>query len=324
MLKVLYLPLNSPEGVQQGTYDAWENAGVQLEIFDFYLLFLDYKHYGTIRHKFLEKVRQFQPQLIHMQLQFTDIIDNATLMQARQLSPGVVITNWTGDIRATAIKNFISLSSALDYSLISSSGQLDLYKRAGCNNVKYWQIGYDPKNSYPKNYTEFKYDIGFIGNNYGKTFPDGPVRLEAAHKCHQHYGDKFGIFGFGYPEKFKAKSCSPLEANEIYNNSVASLSISNFNNVSHYFSDRLLYCMAAGRPTISWYFPGAESYFVEGSEIIYARSYADIIDAVSFCKKNPEKAAEIGMNGYKRAAREHTFTSRIIELLKITNLLDKV
>lgn len=324
MLKVLYLPLNSPDGVQQGTYDAWANVGANYQVFDFYCMFLETKNNRIIRQRFLQKVKDFQPHLIHMQLQFTDIIDVETLKQARSICPGVIITNWSGDIRESAIKNFITLSTELDYALISSTGQLDLYKRAGCNNIKYWQIGYDPKQSHPKNYTTFKYDVAFIANNYGKNFPDGPVRLEAAFKCKSAFNERFGLFGFGYPDKLKAPSIDPRQANDIYNQSICALSISNFNKISHYFSDRLLYCVASGRPTISWYYPGCESYFVEGSEMFYARNYGDIIDIVNFCKNNPEKANEVGKNGYKRAFKEHTFTSRILELLKITNLIDRL
>lgn len=325
MLKVLYLPLNSPQGVQQGTYDAWNSLGVKMEIFDFYILYLENKNSNAIvRAKFLDRVRAFKPDLIHMQMQFNDILDAATLIAARKLAPGVVITNWTGDIRDGANKNFINLSKGLDFSLISSTGQLDAYKKAGVSNVAYWQIGFDPKNSYPKNYTQFKHDVCFIANNYGRTFPDGHLRLEAANKCYAAFGSRFGVYGAGFPEFMKAKFLDPRDANEAYNQSVCALSISNFNNVNHYFSDRLLYCVASGRPTISWRFPGYDSYFLEGKEMLFVSNHDELISAVRYCKNNPAEANKIGRNGMRRAFREHTFTSRIIELLKITNQLHKV
>jgi spore maturation protein CgeB len=320
MLKVLYLPI----GEQSGTCDAWLNVGVQLKTFDFFGMFQHNNDYVGIREKFLDVVKEFQPDLIHMQMQLMDIIDAATVQQARLLKPGVYITNWTGDIRTEANKNFLSLGKAVDLSLISSSGQLDLYIKNGLPNVKYWQIGYDPKNCYPKNYKECRWDVAFLANNYGNTFPDGHLRLEAAHKCFNAFKDKFGLFGSAYPPPLPATAIDPSQANEVYNNSICALSISNFNNVQHYFSDRLLYCLASGRPTIAWHFPGCESYFIEGSEIFYARNTDDIVKIVNFCKNNPETANQIGLNGYKRAFKEHTFTSRIIELLKITNLIEKL
>lgn len=321
MLKVLYLPLNSAEGVQQGTYDAWHNAGVNLKICDFHRVWLQTKNKGEVSRDFLEKVREFQPHLIHMQLQFTGLIEPRVLEQARQLCPGVVITNWSGDVRAGAIKEFTKIAHVIDHALISSTGQLDMYRQAGCPNIKYWQIGYDPNYSFPMYKTEFDYDISFIGNNYGKTFPDGQLRVECANVLHNNFGKKFGLFGGGYrAPAWGAKVCDPRDGNAIYNNSVCAFSLSNFNNIGHYFSDRLLYCMASGRPTISWYFPGIESYFIEGSEIFVARNAAQVVDIVKYCKAHPDVATQVGINGYRRVLKEHTFTSRILELLQITNL----
>jgi spore maturation protein CgeB len=82
--------------------------------------------------------------------------------------------------------------------------------------------------------------------------------------------------------------------------------------------------MASGRPTITWYFPGCESYFIEGKEIFIARVAKDIVDIVNYCKTNPEIALQVGMNGYQRVLKEHTFTSRVIELLHMTNLIHLV
>ena len=200
---------------------------------------------------------------------------------------------------------------------MSSTGQLEMYKNAGCNNMRYWQIGYDPKIFFPMNLSEFTYDAVFIGNNYGNNFPDGHIRTDAV-KFLSNTFSRFKAFGTGYGGGVNAVDIK--QTNEIYNRSICPISISNFNDVSHYFSDRLLYCVASGRPTISWYFPGCESYFVDGSEIFIAKSNQDIADIINYCKANPDIAKQVGINGHKRVLKEHTFTSRIIELLDITNL----
>lgn len=318
MLKVLYLPI----GDQPGMADAFRNVGVQLEVYDFYGLWERTKSKGTVSHEFLSKVKQFRPNLIHMQLQFTGLLDASVIAEARRICPDVVITNWSGDVRAEAIPNFTNVSGVVDYSLISSTGQLELYRSAGCSNATYWQIGYNPNVNYPLNQTEFKYDVSFLGNNYGNTFPDGGLRIGVVDTLRGVFGSKFGIFGSGYSPP--APSVEPSRSNTVYNDSVCALSISNFNNISHYFSDRLLACMASGRPTISWHFPGFDSYFVEGQEIFIARSAKDIVDIVNYCKDNPEIAKQVGINGYNRVFKEHTFTSKVVELLHITKLIHLV
>jgi hypothetical protein len=319
MLKVLYLPL----GEQTGMYDAWKNVGVQLEIFPFYDIYLSNKNNCiAINDQFISNVHQIKPDLLHMQLQITNIIQAETLQKIKQMYPNIIITNWSGDIRSNVIHEFNGLRNVVDYLLISNTGQIGMYNNVGCHNIKYWQIGYDPKKNYPLNYTEFKYDVSFIGNNYGNTFPDGPLREQAVNRCYWAFAQRAGIFGGGW--RFATRQVDAKENNEIYNSSVCALSVSNFNNVNHYFSDRLLYCLSSGRPTISWYFPGCESYFAEGSEIFYARKVSDIDDIVNYCKQNPEIAKQIGMNGYKKVLKEHTYTSRVIELLHMINLIDRI
>jgi hypothetical protein len=313
MLKVLYLPL----GEQSGMYDAWNNVGVNLSIYDYWSDWQSNKSRDGIKNKFLTKVREFQPNLIHMQLQFTGLLDNDALRQARNAAPGVVITNWSGDCRTSVPGEFSSIAGALDHSLISSTGQLEMYRGAGCHNVKYWQIGYDPKVSFPLNKTEFQYDVSFTGNAY-KHFPDSSLRASAVHAVKTAFGARCGIFGSGYSGS--QGSTSHQQNNDIYNSSLCVLSISNFNNVAHYFSDRLLLCLGSGRPVISWYFPNCEDYFVDGKDIFIARSNQDIIDIVNRCKADPEMASQVGKNGHKKASQEHTYTSRVIELLNITNL----
>lgn len=313
MLKVLYLPL----GDQPGTVDGFKNVGVDLQVYNFWGHWEQTKNKAAIENEFLTKVRQFQPNLIHMQLQFTGVLDAHVLKEARSACPGVVMTNWSGDCRAQAMSDFTKVGGAVDLSLISSTGQLEMYRAAGCKNVKYWQIGYDPKYNFPLNYNEFQYDAVFIGNNYGNTFPDGHLRTSAVSFLNGAV-PRFKAFGTGYGAGIHP--IDPKQMNEIYNKTICPISISNFNNVSHYFSDRLLYCLASGRPTISWYFPGCESYFVDGSEIFMAKSNQDIANIVKYCKDNPEIAKQVGINGHKRVLKEHTFTSRIVELLHLTNL----
>lgn len=314
MLKVLYLPL----GNQSGTADGFLNVGCKLEQYDFWTRWEQTKNKQVLEQEFLAKVRSFQPNLIHMQLQFTGVIEPRVLQEARKMCPGVVMTNWSGDCRAQPMKEFVQVASSVDYSLISSTGQMEMYRKAGVQNVKYWQIGYDPKTHYPLNNEQFEYDLAFIGNNYGSTFPGSHTRTEAINFLTTAL-PRFKVFGSGYPGN-RIQSIDPKQMNGVYNKSLCTLSISHFNDVSHYFSDRLLYCVASGRPTITWDFPGCESYFVEGSEIFIARSNMDVLDIVRRCQADPQMAKQVGINGHMRALKEHTFTSRIIELLHITNL----
>lgn len=259
-----------------------------------------------------------------MQLQMTNIISPNSINLARsKVKKKCIFTNWSGDVRDSASKEMINISHVVDYSFISSIGQLDLYKNSGAKNIKYWQIGYDHKLFYPLNKENFKYDLVFAGNAYSQnTFADAKKRTDMVIHLKKYFKDRFAIFGNGYNINFGQK-ISPVsfkDVNEVYNNSRCILSISNYNDISHYFSDRLLVCLASGRPTISYRFPGYETYFSHGSDILIANSVEEIINQVEYCKRNPDIASKIGKNGSAKVKAEHTYKSRIVELLKIIGL----
>lgn len=316
MVKVLYLPLNGAI-IQTGMYDAFNQCGVQLEIFDFYQRG---RNRGKTRSEFLKKVKDFQPDLVHMQLQFTSVIDGATLLKARKLCPKAIFTNWTGDIRKAVPGEFIDASRGVDISLISSVGQIELYKSKLINkDVRYWQIGYNPKLYFPKNNKKFKYDVSFIASKYNDNlFPDARIRTDAAESLIANYGSRFGLFGGNWGKKYRAIDQSRV--NDIYADSFCTLSISNFNSEYLYFSDRLLMCLASGRPTICWTFPGWEAYFSDMKNIVMVDSIPGITEKINWLKNNPVQAEEIGKAGADIAFNEHSYFNRAAELLRMVGL----
>ena len=325
MVKVLYLPINSKDSAQTGMYDAWRNAGVELEVFDFHVRWLDTRNTKLVNSEFLQAVTRLQPDLVHMQLQLTGIIDPLTIRQARcNCKKKTIFTNWSGDVRNQASPYIVSVSKEVDYTFLSSTGQIPLYQKAGAENIRYWQIGYDPKQFFPQCLpaTSMKYKLIFTGNAYAAgTFADCSLRQDIVLKLKKHFGKDFGLFGSGYPSTYgQINSLSPLAVNTEFNKSHCILSMSNYNDISHYFSDRLLVCLASGRPTISYRFPNYDSYFASGSDIMIATSVADIIEQTEFCVANPQRALQIGMNGFRKVLAEHTYSSRVKELLSMLNL----
>lgn len=313
MLTVLYLPIGS----QSGTVDAFQKTGVKLHVFDF----LASK--ASANSIFLQKVEQYKPDLVHMQLQMTKAIHPDTIVQAKKICPNTIFTNWSGDIRKQADSYFVSISKVVDYSLLSSVGQIELYSRAGAKNPVYWQIGFDPKLYFPKNQNTFKYDVSFAANAHPDgLFPDASLRKQIVRSLKEEFGNRAGVFGGAHG--FGIQTIDIKNVNNVYSDSICVLSVSNFNDVPHYFSDRLLMCVASGRPTIAYRFPGIDSYFAENGDVLVARSINEVISLVKKCKADIAFANEIGRNGGIKARAEHTFESRIWELLGLTNLVNKI
>ncbi len=310
-MKVLYLPI----GLQPGTERAFRRF-TDTMVFDFTAS-------KDPNNELTRMALEFKPDLVHMQLQMTNSIRPDTIRNLRNQLPQTIFTNWTGDIRKRADPSFVGISKVVNYSLMSNVGQIGLYESSGCENARYWQIGYDSQSYYPKNNTEFKYDVSFIGNDYGNTFPDGALRTRIAERLKQKYGDRAGIFGSGY-RRISVRPCDIRDTNEIYNNSACVVSVSNFNDVSHYFSDRMLMCLASGRPVVTYRFPGSQSYFTDRGDLLIANDEEHVFKLVEECLTKPEWASQIGKNGHLKVLSEHTFESRVLELISMVGLAGKL
>ena len=324
MIRVLYLPLNYGSVVQNGVYDAFREAGCHLDVFDY---FYEYERHGKRVHKVREDLikRAFntKPDMVYMQIQHTKVIDAKTISTIKQQHPKTIIVNWTGDIRNYIPPTYKSMSHVSDYNLISSTGQLDQFRKE-CNNVYYLQIGYNPKLYFPnENHVGiFDYDVSFVANNNVKeNYPGRHEREEVCRILRKEFGNRFGLFGHGWPRSFASKgSIDQSAVNSIYHNSYCVLSVSHFNDVNHYFSDRLLMCLASGRPTISYRFPKWQSYFTHDSDIVIADSISEIPNKVRELLSDPAKANFIGESGAAKVYAEHTYLSRINELLHMVGL----
>lgn len=325
MPKVLAALLSFGDVSQSGVYDAFREAGCELEVFDYFYIYDSCrKNAAEVRRKLIERCGVFQPDLVHLQIQHTDIIDAKTVAAIKRQNPRTVITNWTGDVRNYVPETYKSVSKYADFNLISSTGQKDFFQKEIGREVKYWQIGYNPKLYYQSinKPVNFEYDVSFIANtNYLENYPGTSERERVCKLLRERFGSRFGLFGNGWPESFGSKgSIAQPNVAQIYHKSFCVLSVSHYNNLAHYFSDRLLMCLASGRPTISLVFPHWQSYFTHNSDIVIAESVEDIPNKVQYLLNNPHHADFIGESGAALALAEHTYLSRVIELLEMTGV----
>lgn len=325
MIKVLYAPLNFGTVVQEGVYDAFREAGCQLEIFDyFYYQENEKKQVNEIRKLFIDKAVAFKPDLIHLQIQHTTILDATTIARTKALLPNTIIVQWTGDVRNYVPETYKQMAAVCDYNLISSTGQLQMFSDAIYKPVKYWQIGYNPAFYHPAypSPTTFEYDVCFIANN--NTIENYPGRAERERVCRllrKHFGSRFALFGDLWPTDLGSLgSRDQKTVASLYHKSFCVLSVSHFNDISHYFSDRLLMCLASGRPTVCYRFPNWQSYFTNNCDIVICDELDEIPNKIKWLMNNPDLASYIGMNGANTAFSEHCYLNRINHLLEMVGL----
>jgi spore maturation protein CgeB len=75
--------------------------------------------------------------------------------------------------------------------------------------------------------------------------------------------------------------------------------------------------MASGRPTISLRFPKWDSYFTDMCDLVIVNDVREIPEKVMMLKNNPELANYIGMSGAAKVFAEHTYYSRVKELVNM-------
>jgi spore maturation protein CgeB len=324
-LKVLYLPLNFGEVVQKGVYDAFRACDCKLEVFDFMNMYVNNKNARVVRKRLIDKANSFKPDLVHMQIQHTNVIDASTIRKIKESNPKAIISNWTGDVRAFVPATYKRVAMASDFNFISSTGQLPLFEGHLKKPVHYLQIGYNPELYFPSANKNFalKYDASFIGNHAPREkYPGAATRIAACRLLRKEFGTRFALFGNGWAKDLKSRGSIDQNkvAKDVYHHSVCNISVSHFNDIDHYFSDRLLMCMASGRPTISLKFPKWESYFTDMCDLIMVDNVDQIPEKVRMLKNNPDLANYIGKSGAAKVFAEHTYESRMRELLRIVGL----
>lgn len=321
-MKLLFLPLNYGDVIQTGMYDAFIDNGVELQVFDY---FSHYEKNGRVlertRNELIKIAEKFRPDILHLQIQHTEIIDGLTIGKIKALLPNCKIVNWTGDVRNYVPPSYKDIARYADFNLISSTGQISFFEKEIKKPVKYWQIGYNPKLYYSvsEDRENFKYDITFVANDNSKeNYPGREERLIVIKELKKNFGQRFGLFGNNWSSEFSSLGgIDQRSVMEVYHNSFCVLSLSHYNDLSHYFSDRLLMCLASGRPTICYRFPNWESYFTNNSDIVIANSIQEIPLKVKSLLANRKMANFIGQSGAALAFSEHTYFSRVKELFEI-------
>lgn len=325
-IKVLYLPLNYGSGQQTAVYDAFREASCELEIFDYYSYYENHhRNQRNTRQALIETARRFKPDLVYCQIQHTVIIDSDTIRAIRSFVPNVKIVQYTIDIRSSIQKSYYDVSKVCDMNLICSTGQLQMHRDNAVPNVNFLHVGYDPRCHTPEITPKesYEFDVVFLANvNPIEAYPGHSERIDTVYALRKKYGNRFGLFGHGWPSDLKAIRSIDINkaVEEVYSKSFCNISISHFNEIDHYFSDRLLMCLASGRPTVSWHFPKYESYFVNNCDLVIAHNTDDIVNKVQYLLDNKDKANYIGMNGAAKVFAEHTYFSRINEMLEMIGL----
>ena len=324
MLRVMFLPIDYNDFRQDGFAKAFVHFGCHVHYFDYFGYWNQSKKVQNVRGNLINMALNFKPDVFFIQTHHLPLIDAESVRKIKNVFPKCKFCNWTQDVNNYMMPNFLEMSKVCEFNFACSTGQLKFLSEGIGKSVYYLNTGYDQNLYFPskEKKTSFTNDIVFTGNYDSKSsFPGAKERMQAAILLKKTFGDRFKLHGSSWPAEVKTEGhYNQRELNTLYHDSVCCLSISHYNEIADYFSDRLLRCMASGRPTICYRFPNWQNYFTDMSDIVIVNSIEEIPEKVNMLKNNPDLADFIGRNGAAKVLAEHTYITRVKQLFDVIGI----
>lgn len=316
--RVLVAPLNYSHR-QRGQIEAFRKIFGKPNTFEFDFMDL-WRRNVDPNEPLIEAAIEHEPDWIWLQVQGSNIIQPWALHEIRKRVPHCFISHWMGDCRPTIAPDLAEICRMTHATLISSVGQMQLYRDTGAPRVEYVQIGLDPEDigDGPLWEPPFRVpDVVFCGGHYGhvREFAEGTGDRLSAIRRLAAKGFDVGVVGQGWPSDIPVVgTCHVKQQHYIYKRAKIALSINHFNNIDRYYSDRLLIAMASGTAVLVRRFPGFEQEFAsvacppwsDNDEL--TRLAHELLSDDAFRKR-------IGTRGRERVLKDHTWEARIRALV---------
>jgi spore maturation protein CgeB len=177
----------------------------------------------------------------------------------------------------------------------------------------------DPSVHYPEEQPE-KWDLGYLGTYSSDRQPVLERLLLAPARAWPE--GQFTVAGSMYPETMQwpgnvahTAHLPPSEHRSFYNSQRFTLNITRADMVRTGWSPsvRLFEAAACATPVISDYWPGLETFFTLGREILVARSGRECLEYLRYLPE--EERAAIGQRARERTLSNHTAAHRAAELV---------
>lgn len=188
-----------------------------------------------------------------------------------------------------------------------------LEKVYGARNARPLYCSFDPA-LYYREKVERLYDLAYMGTYSDDRQPTVQrLLMEAAYQWPE---GKFAVVGPQYPDTIewppnvvRIEHLPPSEHRHFYNSQRFTLNVTREDMIRAGYSPsvRLFEAAACATPIISDYWPGLETFFKLGEEVLVAQHSGQV---TSYLQMSEEQAEEIGHRARKRALREHTAAHR--------------
>jgi hypothetical protein len=317
--RVLVAPLNASHR-QRGQVEAFEQifGPENVAEFDWLKVAAAGEDAGA---KLVARAGLFAPDWVWIQAQGAEALAPWRVRQLRERLPDCVVTHWMGDCRRQVSDQLAAMCTATHGTLVSNTGQLGMFRRAGAAHVAYLQIGLDPEDMPITGgwVPPFRVpDVVFIGNYYGHVDQFGPgteLRLQAV-RALTDAGIDVGVVGGGWPSTVPVVGgCHVKQQCGVYARAKVALSINHFNDIPRYYSDRHLIALASGTAVAAKRVPELEEEFRDGIDCMMWDTTRELVEVVRRLLGDEELRRRVGATGQALAWGHHTWVDRIRGIL---------
>lgn len=268
-------------------------------------------------------VKEHRPDLLILQAQGPDNFTPETVAYLHKLFPQMKIVNFNGDARVPVPEFNIAMARECHLSLIVSPDLFAEYARGGARNVAYWPISFEPDFSVSREKLfdpQAEASIVFMGSNYGtETLPSARLRQEMVMRF--ALSDlSLRVYGNGWNSDVSARPTYEDHAGnaQIYAQATMGISISHFDNLWGYSSDRLYMLCATGCPALVKMFKGMEAHgFVDGETCIAWDSLDELEEKARYYLQHADEREAIGKRGQEMTLTRHSWQRRADDLLNM-------
>lgn len=256
----------------------------------------------------------FGAEYLFMHTQGGGIIYNETLSE---LSKGVKIINWTGDVRHPLPEHYIETGKNIFLSLFTNDNDVETMRSHGLA-ADFLQVGFDDRYFNPVGTVNGHYQpILFLGSNYSHNanFPLTKYRIEMVEALRSEFTSFFGLYGTGWGNA-NGYLHDYHEEGTAYRSCKIAISLSHFE-YSRYSSDRLYRIMGSGAFCLSHQYPNIEKDFKLGEELVVWESIEDLIQKIKYYLNNDAERRKIALKGCELVRSRFTWYNFAENLLSV-------
>lgn len=259
-----------------------------------------------------EVAEEFNPSIIFMQIQAPDVI---TPEFVKTLKPTVI--NWTWDYREPTPQWMVDVAP---YVISAFTNETDPeYLRSLGYDAIFLQGGFDTDIYDPDGdsiHEGPEPDIVFMANNYPDDeydFPLAKYRGEMVDLLKEKYGDKFKVYGFGWPGQNPLQNFMHREQREAdcYRTSKVAINLSHYE-TNRYTSDRMFRLLGTGTMCLSHNYPGIEIDFKDGEHLRVWNNFDELVELIDhYTGEGPTDRIHISEEGCKLVHLNYTWDNMV-------------